>query len=217
MRDGNGQFSLLAEYNPVVTGTPVSSDWANNTLADVAEALSDSICVDGQTPMTGPLRLADGTGSAPSLTFTTEPGLGIGRAAAGTIGFASSGGYVATMSNTLFDLTIDIKTTGNIIRSVEDAATATGTDQAGASLLTADINVVTSSSGSALGVLLPTKKGAEIIVFNNTVNDIYVYPQSGGVIDFRATDEPYLLSSHGRIRFISYAADAWLSLNASLM
>jgi hypothetical protein len=39
----------------VVTGTTISSTWANNTLTDIANALSGSVAADGQTPMTGQL------------------------------------------------------------------------------------------------------------------------------------------------------------------
>lgn len=47
-RNGAGQYSLPA-LNPVVTGTTVSSTWANNTLTDIATALTQSIAYDGQT------------------------------------------------------------------------------------------------------------------------------------------------------------------------
>jgi hypothetical protein len=53
-RNGTGTYNLPAG-NPVVTGTTISSSWANNTLADIASALTDSIAADGQTPMTGDL------------------------------------------------------------------------------------------------------------------------------------------------------------------
>jgi hypothetical protein len=51
-RDGSGTYSLPAG-NPVVTGTTVSSTWANNTFTDVASALTQSLSKDGQTTMTG--------------------------------------------------------------------------------------------------------------------------------------------------------------------
>ena len=59
-RNGNGQFTLVAG-NPVVTGTTISSTWANNTLSDIANALTQSIAADGQTTITGPLIGLDST------------------------------------------------------------------------------------------------------------------------------------------------------------
>jgi hypothetical protein len=53
-RNGSGVYNLPAG-NPVVTGTSISSTWANTTLTDIATALTGSIAADGQTPMTGAL------------------------------------------------------------------------------------------------------------------------------------------------------------------
>jgi len=47
-RDGSGNYSLPA-LNPVVTGTAVSSTWANNTMNDVATALTNSLAKNGET------------------------------------------------------------------------------------------------------------------------------------------------------------------------
>ena len=47
-RNGSGVYSLPAG-NPVTTGTTISSTWANNTLSDMASALTASIAYDGQT------------------------------------------------------------------------------------------------------------------------------------------------------------------------
>ena len=55
-RNGSGTYTLPAG-NPVVTGTTISSTWANNTMNDLAAALTDSVAADGQTPMTGNLDL----------------------------------------------------------------------------------------------------------------------------------------------------------------
>lgn len=53
-RNGSGTYTLPAG-NPVVTGTTITTTWANNTLSDMATALSGSIAADGQTPITGAL------------------------------------------------------------------------------------------------------------------------------------------------------------------
>ena len=56
-RNGSGTYNLVSG-NPVVTGTTISSTWANNTLNDIATALSGSIAADGQTPITANLPMA---------------------------------------------------------------------------------------------------------------------------------------------------------------
>ena len=55
-RNGSWVFTLVSG-NPVVTGTTIASTWANNTMNDLAAALTDSVAADGQTPMTGNLDL----------------------------------------------------------------------------------------------------------------------------------------------------------------
>jgi hypothetical protein len=57
-RNGSGTYSLPAG-NPVVTGTTISSTWANTTLADIATALTNSVASDGQTTMSGNLQLGN--------------------------------------------------------------------------------------------------------------------------------------------------------------
>jgi hypothetical protein len=57
-RNGSGVYSLPAG-NPVVTGTTISSSWANTTLSDIATALTGSVAADGQTAMTGNLQMGN--------------------------------------------------------------------------------------------------------------------------------------------------------------
>lgn len=47
-RNGNGEYDLPAG-NPVIPGTVIESEWANNTMNDLASALTDSLTADGQT------------------------------------------------------------------------------------------------------------------------------------------------------------------------
>jgi hypothetical protein len=66
-RNGSGTYSLPAG-NPVVTGTTISSTWANTTLTDIASALTGSLAADGQTTATGNLNM--GTNK---ITNTADP------------------------------------------------------------------------------------------------------------------------------------------------
>jgi hypothetical protein len=84
-RDASGNYTLPTG-NPVVTATVISSSWANNTLNDIKDALTDSLSRSGQGGMTAPLAGLNGTALVPSYTFSSEPGLGFYRAAAGVLG-----------------------------------------------------------------------------------------------------------------------------------
>lgn len=55
-RNGSGTYTLPAG-NPVVTATTITSTWANNTLNDIASALTGSLAADGQTVATGALQM----------------------------------------------------------------------------------------------------------------------------------------------------------------
>ena len=70
-RNGSGTYTLPAG-NPVVTGTTISSTWANNTLTDIATALTGSLAADGQTTATGNLKMGNNriTGLADGLAST---------------------------------------------------------------------------------------------------------------------------------------------------
>ena len=57
-RNGSGTYTLPAG-NPVVTGTTIASTWANTTLSDIQNALTQSIAADGQTPITGSLAMGN--------------------------------------------------------------------------------------------------------------------------------------------------------------
>lgn len=55
-RNGSGIY-ILPTGNPIVTGTTITSNWANTSLSDIATALTGSVAADGQTPVTGNLQL----------------------------------------------------------------------------------------------------------------------------------------------------------------
>jgi hypothetical protein len=56
-RNGSGVFNLPAG-NPVTTGTTITSIWANTTMQNIADGLTQSVAADGQTPMSGALNMA---------------------------------------------------------------------------------------------------------------------------------------------------------------
>jgi hypothetical protein len=70
-RNGSGVYNLPTG-NPVVTGTTITSSWANTTMQNIADALTQSVASDGQTPMSGDLNMASndiyGVGTLTALT-----------------------------------------------------------------------------------------------------------------------------------------------------
>ena len=80
-RDSNGNYTLPAG-NPVVSGTTIDTGWANPTLSDVANELTNSLDRNGRGAMLAPFKFLDGTSGLPGITWTAEPSTGLYRAGA---------------------------------------------------------------------------------------------------------------------------------------
>jgi hypothetical protein len=89
-RNSSGTYALYTPGNPVVTSTVISSTWANNTLADLASALTDSLSRTGDGGMQAPLELDDGAIGAPGLTWATDTTSGLYRNGAADFRFSVS-------------------------------------------------------------------------------------------------------------------------------
>ena len=121
-RNGSGTYTLPAG-NPVVTGTTITSSWANTTMQNIADGLTQSVASDGQTPMSGALNMATnkiislgtptlstdavtkayadaliGAGSAGVFSSVTDSGLTSGR-----VTYASTGGLLADSASFTYD------------------------------------------------------------------------------------------------------------------
>ena len=120
-RNGSGIYSLAAG-NPVVTGTTVSSTWANSTLTDIASALTTSIASDGQTVISANIPM-----NSKKLTGLAAPTLA---------GDALSFGAVATIS-TLTATTVNSALNGTLGATTPSTVVATtGTFNGGATTTT---------------------------------------------------------------------------------
>jgi hypothetical protein len=195
-RNGSGTY-VLPVGNPVVTGTTITSNWANTTFSDVATALTGSVAADGQTPMTGALAMgnnkitgvANGTASTdvatvgqisnPNITGGSIDGTPIGNISPSTGRFTtlevSSG---ATLAGTCTaptvtpgsDNTTKIATTA----FVQSAISAVSS---GVTSFNTRTGVVTLSSGDVTGALgfTPYNAGGATVV---TTGNIATYAPS---------------------------------------
>jgi len=78
-RNASGTYTLPAG-NPVVSGTLIDATWANNTLSDLGNEMTDSLSRSGEGAMLAPLRITDGVQATPALAFSNEPSSGLYRA-----------------------------------------------------------------------------------------------------------------------------------------
>lgn len=98
-RNGSGVYTLPAG-NPVVPGTTIDAAWANSTLEDLGNEVTNSLSRTGAGGMQGPLRLTNGSVTAPSLAFTSETNSGLYRSGAASVWMAILGANVAQFSST---------------------------------------------------------------------------------------------------------------------
>ena len=100
-RSGTGTYSLPAA-NPVVTGTQITTSWANPTMADIAAELTNSLPRDGQAPPTNNLMMGGfkltGLGNATARDHATNLGQIADGAFQYLIGVSGSDNISASLS-----------------------------------------------------------------------------------------------------------------------
>ena len=90
-RNTNGTYTLPPNVNPVIDGTIIDASAFNTTMNDIATGITLSLARDGVAPMSGALKLADGSVGSPSLTFNSDNTSGLYRPAAGVMAFGVAG------------------------------------------------------------------------------------------------------------------------------
>lgn len=82
-RNSSGVYTLPSG-NPVVPGTTIDAAWANDTMEDMANELTNSLSRTGAGGMLAPFRIADGLVTGPGLSFLNETNTGLYRSGAGS-------------------------------------------------------------------------------------------------------------------------------------
>lgn len=144
-RNGSGTYSLPAG-NPVVTGTTISSTTHNTTMNDIRDEITNSVAVDGQSTMTGALKMGSQkiTGLANSTTRTGVP----------SVAQIQDGGLIAIGS---------VAGTNTITGSVSPAITAYATNSFFTIIPTADNTGATTINLNALGAKNIFSQGAACV------------------------------------------------------
>jgi hypothetical protein len=90
-RNSTGVYTL--PLPPVVAGEVIESLWANTSLDDIGQALTDSLDRYGRGGMLAPFLFFDGTVSAPGAAWANAPGTGFFRVA-GYLGASWNGAEI---------------------------------------------------------------------------------------------------------------------------
>ena len=96
-RTGSGTMAVV---NTFVAGNTITAAGHNQNDVDIAAEITNSVAVDGQSTLTGQLKAANGTVSAPGITFGSDLDSGWYRIGANNIGLALSGAKVVDYSTT---------------------------------------------------------------------------------------------------------------------
>jgi hypothetical protein len=168
-RNGSGTYSLPAG-NPVVTGTTISSTWANNTLTDIATALTGSLAADGQTTATGNLKmgsnrvtgLADGIASTDAATVNQIP------SAATFLLKASNLSDVANATTARGNLTAAKSGANSDITSLTGLTTPLTVAQGGTGAATLTSNNVLLGNGTSAPQFVAPSTAGNVLTSNGT-------------------------------------------------
>ena len=188
-RNGSGTYTLPAG-NPVVTGTTISSTWANNTLTDIATALTGSLAADGQTTATGNLKMGSNrvTGLADGIASTD----------AATVNQIPSGALFLLKASNLSDVADATTSRGNLIAAKSGA----NSDITSLTGLTTPLTVAQGGTGAA------TLTANNVLLGNGTSAPQFVAPSTTGNV----------LTSNGTTwvsSALTSAIKAWVNFNGA--
>lgn len=163
-RNSSGVYTLPAG-NPVVPGTVIDAAWANDTLEDLANEVTNSLSRTGAGGMLAPFRIADGNVTAPGISYLTETNSGLYRAGAGSVWMSVLG--VNTFQFSTVGVTIPA---GKALTAVGNASVGGTLSVVGATTLASTL-AVTGAITATGGVLGNVTAASGTSTFNNvTIN-----------------------------------------------
>lgn len=163
-RNSSGVYTLPSG-NPVVPGTTIDAAWANDTMEDMANELTNSLSRTGAGGMLAPFRIADGTVTGPGLSYLNETNTGLYRSGAGSTWMSVLG--VNTVQFSTVGLTIPF---GKALTAQGNASVAGTLAVVGATTLASTL-AVTGALTATGGVLGNVTAGSGTSTFNNvTIN-----------------------------------------------
>jgi hypothetical protein len=150
-RNGSGVMQIP---NTLVEGTPITAGPHNSNYADIASELTNSVAVDGQSQLSGPLKSASGTVGAPGITFGSDTDSGLYRIAGDNIGFTIGGTKLLDMASGAFSVTGTLAVSGAL--------------SAASLAITADLPITEGGTGqstatAAFDALAPTTTRGDIV------------------------------------------------------
>jgi microcystin-dependent protein len=107
-RNGSGSMTIP---NTMVAGEVITASDHNENYTDIGAEITNSVAVDGQSTMTGPLKAASGTVAAPGIAFGSDLDTGLYRIGSNNLGIAAAGAKVVDVATTGMTVTGDVSAT----------------------------------------------------------------------------------------------------------
>jgi hypothetical protein len=107
-RDAFGVFTPIAPQNPVVAGNVIVAADFNDTMDDIATALTESVNTAGTVGFTAPILAPNGNAAGPGYSFTSDATEGMFRMV-GHIGISENGAEVARFGSTYSGIVTNFK------------------------------------------------------------------------------------------------------------
>jgi len=218
---GTGVATFLATPSSANLASALTDESGSSTVAfttsptfvtpTIGAATATSVNkVTVTAPATGStLTLVEGSTLATSGAFSTTL-----TATAATNVTLPTTGTLATLdgTETLTNKTLTTPTLNSAVVDNNNAVSAAGSTQAGATALTVDYNVVTTVGASA-GVKLPTgTAGRRIVIVNKGANTLKIYPVTSSYIDAESINVAISVASNGSIELMASSSTQWYSI-----
>lgn len=113
-RNGSGTY---AKVNTFVASATITAAGHNQNWDDIALEMTNSVAVDGQSTMTGTLKLPNGTAALPAWTFGSDPDCGGYRIGANNIGISVAETKILDIASTGLSITGTLTPSGQIVSS----------------------------------------------------------------------------------------------------
>ena len=206
-RNGSGTYNLPAG-NPVVSGTTITSSWANTTMQNIADGLTQSVASDGQTPMSGALNM--GNNKVISVSDPTN------AQDAATKSYTDAAITTATSA-----LSATYLTRANNLSDVASATTSRTNLSAAKSGANSDITSITGLTTALTvaqgGTGATTLTANNVLLGNGTSAPQTVAPStSGNVLTSNGTTWTSTANTGAAKAWVNYKGTATRGINASL-
>lgn len=198
-RNGSGSYTLS---DTLTNGTSGDADEVNAILQDIATEITNSVAVDGQSTMTGALKVSNGSAAAPAIVPGSDTDTGFYRIGANNIGAAANGALVwdwstagiTLASGKVFGGTDIVDSTQIKANAVTLAKLATQADGTLLANLSGGTAVPSAVSLSSLLDKLGTTNGS--LIYRNAAGWSALTPSTAGyVLTTQNTDPPQWVSA----------------------